>query len=165
MIKMMTVIVCVDSDGGISKNGKIPWTNEIDVRFFMETTRGHYCIMGNKTREDILSKPNGHRFFENRNVIVLTKTQNYFSDAKTANSIEDAVELIPDPEKEYFICGGEGVYNEVIHYADKVIITKLKESYKCDKFFPMKCLENNFVLQKTVGFCDNSFSMNYYVKN
>ena len=34
------IIVCVDKNGGISKNGEIPWKCEEDLRFFRNTTVG-----------------------------------------------------------------------------------------------------------------------------
>jgi len=32
----LTLIVCVDSNGGISKSGEIPWDIKEDMHFFLE---------------------------------------------------------------------------------------------------------------------------------
>ncbi len=50
----MSIIVALDERGGFGKDGKIPWHFPEDFKHFQEVTKGHVCVMGRKTYEDML---------------------------------------------------------------------------------------------------------------
>ena len=43
---LLKMIAIVDSEFGIAKNGKIPWSFEEDLKFFREKTLHNIVIMG-----------------------------------------------------------------------------------------------------------------------
>ena len=54
------LIVCVDNNGGISKNGEIPWEIKEDTQFFvdqinMPTTQKKLVIVGRNTYEKVMN--------------------------------------------------------------------------------------------------------------
>lgn len=138
-ISPFTIVVCVDSNFGISKDGVIPWNYPKDrENFKIITTRGtkNLCIMGRKTFECINLKS----FRVKRDIIVVSKT---------IKDTESAVAVVPDfpsalrwatknrdPYDSIFICGGSSIYEEAIRHpaAEKVYINILNEDHECDNF-------------------------------
>ena len=53
-MKQVSLIAAVDSNGGIGKNGKLPWNIPQDMKHFKEITSNSTCIMGRKTYFDML---------------------------------------------------------------------------------------------------------------
>ena len=54
--RIYNVIVAIDNDNGIGKNGTMPWRVPEDVAWFKKITTGHTVIMGRKTWESIPKK-------------------------------------------------------------------------------------------------------------
>ena len=50
------MMLITDSEYGISKCNKIPWSFREDSQFFYKTTKNNICIMGSTTAKD-LGKP------------------------------------------------------------------------------------------------------------
>ena len=44
-----TIIAAIDEEGGIGKDGRIPWDCPADRKFFKDTTMGHAIVVGTKT--------------------------------------------------------------------------------------------------------------------
>ena len=65
---MFELIVAIDENCGISKDGRIPWHIPEDLHFFKTKTQHHIVIMGKKTFDSI-GKP-----LKNRLNIVLTRS-------------------------------------------------------------------------------------------
>ncbi len=91
---MFSLILAVDSDFGIAKNGVIPWIIKEDLSHFRVTTTDNIIIMGGKTYESIGSKPLSNRI----NIVIsrklaktsLTNTSN--TQVIFVNSIESCIE-------------------------------------------------------------------------
>lgn len=130
----MKLIVAVDKNWGIGKNGKLLVSIPEDMKFFRETTTGNVVIMGRHTLE---SFPNGLPL-KNRVNIVLTKNQNY--DAKGAivvHSVEEALETAKQyTDKEIYVIGGSAIYNEFLQYCDTAYVTYIDYGYEADCYFP-----------------------------
>lgn len=136
-----SIIAAVDQNGGIGKNGKIPWTLPTDMKFFQKTTIGNEknaVIMGRTTWESI---PGNRRPLKNRLNIVLTHDENYKlpKGILRAETFEKALVLAQkhDCEK-IFIIGGAKTYAQAL--ADprctEIYVTEVLESFDCDAFFP-----------------------------
>jgi len=131
MVPRFSIIVAIDEKNGIGKDGKIPWKNSEDMKFFKYMTIGdgnNALIMGRKTYESLPNK------LDRRKVVVLSRTSGY----------SDLLLALKDLGKEnhdhIYICGGERLYNEVIdkylYLCDDIHVTKIKGDYDCDTFFP-----------------------------
>ena len=134
----MNMIAAVDKNWGIGKdNGLLDHIPE-DMKFFRETTKGKAVIMGRKT---FLSFPN-QKPLPNRLNIVLSSDKSFCPEgAKTAETIEKAVEIARETyaDDDIFIIGGEAVYFEMEPLCKRAYITKIENVYEADKFFP--CLD------------------------
>jgi len=125
----ISVIVAFSKGNIIGKNNKMPWKLSGDLKRFKAITTGHTVVMGRKTYESI-GKP-----LPNRKNIVLTSIPESIIDCITADSLKDAI-AISGEEKELFIIGGETVYKQTLHFADKLYITEIHADLAGDAKFP-----------------------------
>ena len=161
------IIACVDSKFGIGKNGKIPWYNPEDLRWFAKKTANSVIIMGRKTHESI------GKVLDNRiNVVISSNdsngsnssnSSNGSNDSNTGNdkqsddvyiasNLNDALAISAGFYKNIYVIGGGTVYQEAIIHplCRKLIITHLPDSYDCDVVFPQipPNIYNNVVLYR-----------------
>lgn len=142
------IIVAVDSDFGISKNGVIPWSHTIegktDLKWFRKETMGGIVIMGRKTWESI---PEHHRPLKNRINIVLSTTINCDGEGvMVMKSLHEAIEYVRtiNTDKRVYIIGGSQIYREAIsipNLVHSILITHINGIYECDLFFPRDVLK------------------------
>ncbi|NMB69728.1 dihydrofolate reductase [candidate division WWE3 bacterium] len=130
----ISIIAATDTQGGIGKDGRLPWNCLHDLELFKSRTMGHFVIVGRTTWETMKSDLPGRR------VIVLSKNPEY-SSAKpfygTAGCLEDAIKLAKNEgESEVFVIGGQSVYTEAIQMANVLYISRISGVYSCDTFFP-----------------------------
>ena len=71
-----------DKNGGIGKNGKLPWHISEDLKNFKKITKNHPIIMGRVTWESLPFKPLPRR----RNIILSSQA---IKGAEVYNSIDD----------------------------------------------------------------------------
>lgn len=147
---MLSAIVCMDDHGGIGKEGNLLYKIQRDMIRFKELTMGHTVIMGRKTWNSIGNKP-----LKGRNNIVLSKTLNYSmipiredDDNITKVNIwrsipEEEIKAFASATEEYFVIGGQSIYEMFLPYCDKIYATVVtKIATEADTFFPIKELEN-----------------------
>lgn len=149
------IIAAVDMNGGFGKDGKIPWDYPEDFRWFQSQTKGHICVMGKTTYEEINEKM-GESGIESvlpsRKCFVVSSTLKQ-EDVKNATVIESIYDvdkhLVDDDiEKTVFYIGGEKVFEQAISRADRVILTAINKTFECDRFFPTPALDKLFRVNK-----------------
>lgn len=148
-------IVAVDNRGGFSKDGQIPWHYPADFKWFQSKTKGHICVMGRTTYDDIdkrLGEKAAENVLPNRRSFVVTSRPLERSNATPVASI-GAIDIILDRDNELydktiFFCGGWRIYNEGMAKVDRVYMTVINKEFDCDINFPKKMLTTDFgVLQ------------------
>lgn len=129
----ISIIVATSLNNGIGYNNQLLYWLPNDLKRFKALTTGHTIIMGRKTFESL---PKGA--LPNRRNIVLSKNpQTQFSGAETFSSLEEALKHCSEDE-EVFIIGGESVYKQAIHIADKIYLTLIDDNSKeTDAYFPV----------------------------
>ena len=132
-----------DLNGGIGKDGKLPWHISEDLQNFKKITNHSTIIMGRKTWDSLPLKP-----LPNRRNIVLSKTKHNL--VETYNSYEKCMKkLKKDNIKKIFIIGGRSIYKLFFKDANFLHMTKidLLES-GVNEFFPFDIneIENSFNL-------------------
>jgi dihydrofolate reductase len=70
-LRRFSVVVAFDEEGGIGREGQLPWHAAEDMRFFKSVTSGGTVVMGRKTWESI---PEKFRPLPGRRNIVLSST-------------------------------------------------------------------------------------------
>jgi dihydrofolate reductase/thymidylate synthase len=145
------IIVAVDINGGIAKDGKLPWTSQDDMRFFRDTTVGNkrnVVIMGRETYESL---PPDFRPLPNRKCVVISRKWQPVEHPEVLifPTISDALRGLGQTESLYdevFITGGQGIYDEIarewMYLCKKVYITHFRGNFNCDKFFPVDTVKS-----------------------
>ena len=121
-----------DKNGGIGKDGKLPWHISEDLQNFKKITSGSPIIMGRKTWDSLPFKPLPNR----RNVVL---SSNQLDDVETYHSINDCIQkLDKESVDRVFIIGGESIYNAFYPRASRLHLTIVnKKTDGIDTFFPI----------------------------
>ncbi len=125
----MKLIVAVDNNFAIGKDGGIPWRLRGDLQYFKQQTLGHSVVMGRKTLESL---PGG-RPLKDRTNIVLTRVAAYAPEGVTVcHSVEEVLAL-PEAE-DAFVIGGESIYKAFLPYCTHALVTKVDGEFEADTY-------------------------------
>ncbi len=140
----MKLIVAVDHNFAIGKDGGIPWRLRGDLMYFKEKTLGHSVIMGRKTLESL---PGG-KPLKDRTNIVLTRDMTYAPEGVVVcHSIEEVLAL---PEAaDAFVVGGESVYKAFLPYCTHALVTKVDGTFDADTYMVNLDATDNWSLIST----------------
>jgi len=128
---MISLIAAMSENRVIGAAGDLPWHLPDDMKYFMQTTRGHSVIMGRKTWESM------NAALKNRTNIVVTRREEYEAEGATVvHSLDDAIRIAPTAEEEVFIIGGGEIFREALPLADRVYLTVVHANVKGDITFP-----------------------------
>ena len=128
----IAIIVVVDENNGIGKDGDLLCHLPNDLKHFKKLTTGHTIIMGRKTYESL---PKGA--LPNRiNIVITSNNAENYPGCIIARSVDEAILLTEDKEK-VFIIGGGKIYNSTLHLANKLYLTRIHHVFEdVDTFFP-----------------------------
>ncbi|HEV8515638.1 MAG TPA: dihydrofolate reductase [Cyclobacteriaceae bacterium] len=129
------MIAALARNGVIGKANDLPWHLPDDMKFFMQTTKGHHVIMGRKNYESL---PEKFRPLPNRTSIVVTRQHDYKAPGCiVVHQLEDGVKMAAkNGEPELFIIGGSEIYKLAMPIADKLYLTEIDAEIEGDTFFP-----------------------------
>lgn len=143
------IIVAVDEQYGIGKNGHLPWHLKKEYRYFRDTTlktdnpdKQNMVIMGHHTWDSLDPK---YRPLPNRHNVVLTRNANFklppdkkYLKVTVCTSIEETLSLDDDRIEKIFILGGGQIFKEFINDSrlNGIYLTKIHKTFGCDTFFP-----------------------------
>jgi len=150
-VKAVSVIVASAQNGGIGKDGKLPWHIPEDLAHFKRVTtatsggeRSNAVVMGRRTWESI---PEKFRPLVGRVNVVLTKAaaepgfvSPYPEGVLVAPSLEAAAEALGAREDvaEIFVIGGQAAYQEAVgmQACERIFVTRVGRDVEADAFFP-----------------------------
>ncbi|MBE6650877.1 MAG: dihydrofolate reductase [Ruminococcaceae bacterium] len=129
----MNLIVAIDKNNGIGKNGDLLCHLSADLKHFKEVTTGKTVIMGYNT---LISLPKSAPL-KNRRNIVLYENDITVEGAEIVHSLDELFELLGDIDNdEYFVIGGAMVYTLLMPYCKKLFITHIDKAFDADRFLP-----------------------------
>ena len=151
IVQGLSIIAAVARNGVIGKGGALPWKLPGDLKHFMSTTMGKPVIMGRKTYESMKGPLPG------RTNLVLTRQADFthggivvFTDF--GKSVDFAREKAAEKGgNEFFVIGGENIYELAIPIASKAYITRVDAEPGGDAFFP------NFPVDEWILMSDAAF--------
>ena len=150
-----------DQNGGIGKDGKIPWHIPEDLINFKKLTLNSTIVMGRKTWRSLPIKPLPDR----RNVVL---SSNSISDVESYYSIEQCIKtLYEDAVKKIFVIGGAQIYRHFFHQSDELHITLINaETEGIDTYFPISILtiQNEFTKVSEYSLVKNAL-YTHWIKN
>ncbi len=128
----MNLIVAVDEHWGIGKNNSLLFRLPKDMAFFRQTTLNKIVIMGANT---FLSLPKGA--LPNRTTIVLDSSGAIHNGAINVKSVAELFSLLSNYNTDdIFVCGGAMIYNLLLPYCTKALITKVYANGDAQVFAP-----------------------------
>jgi len=104
----------------IGSKGTIPWHLPNDLKHFKKLTLNKTVVMGRKTFESL-----GKELPNRKNIVVTSKQLK----VQTVKSLSDIKE-------DYFIIGGQRLYEEALKIADVLYITIIHKIINGDTYFP-----------------------------
>jgi dihydrofolate reductase len=132
---IISMIAAVSENGVIGRNNDLPWHLPDDMKYFMQTTKGHCVIMGRKNYESI---PEKFRPLPNRVNIVVTRQKDFNAPGCiVVGSLEEALDKARARNtSEIFLIGGAEIYREGLAIANQLYLTEIKASIEGDVYFP-----------------------------
>jgi dihydrofolate reductase/thymidylate synthase len=143
------IVVAVDAQNGIGKDGILPWHIPGDLRYFKDlttqtkvSTRRNAVVMGRKTWESL---PRHVRPLPDRVNIVMTRNSDYPlpKGVLRVTSFQEIpqvlrLEKLTDAIEQIFIIGGAEIYQAALRELAEVTIylTQILGIFDCDTFFP-----------------------------
>lgn len=126
----MRAIVAVDENWGIGKNGGLLCHLSADLKYFKAVTMGHTVILGRKT----LATFPGGKPLPGRENWILSATMPHAPEG--ARVFRDANALLAQDTADAFLIGGGQVYQQLLPHCDEVYVTKIRQAFTPDVFFP-----------------------------
>ena len=132
---IISMIAAVSKNRVIGRDNDLPWKLPDDMKFFMETTKGHHSIMGRKNYESI---PHKFKPLPNRTNIVVTRQKNFNAPGCiVVDSVEKGLTIArQNHETEAFVIGGAEIYKLGLPFADRLYLTEINAEIQGDTFFP-----------------------------
>jgi len=132
VLMIISLIAAIDEQGGIGREGTLPWRLPADQQRFKALTMGHHLIMGRKTYQSI------GRLLPGRTTIIVTRNPDFQpSGSLVSHNLDEALELARQRrETEAFIVGGGEIYKQAIVYVDRLYLTQVHGRFKTDVSFP-----------------------------
>lgn len=131
----ISLIAALTRNRVIGRNNDLPWHLPDDMKYFMQTTKGHHVIMGRKNYDSI---PEKFRPLPNRTNIVVTRQRNLvLPQCTVVNNMAEAISLAKHAgEQELFIIGGAAIYQLGMPLANKLYLTEIDAELAGDTLFP-----------------------------
>lgn len=136
---MLKLIVCVDKNNAIGKDGELGFRLPSDLRNFQKLTTGNVIVYGSKTLQSMGGKPLPKRknIIHTRDVSKIDGFKELGIDVETPLSLINRYYLTED----IYICGGGQIYTEYLknwqHYITGITITIVDSEIKdADTYFP-----------------------------
>ena len=132
-MKNVTMIAAVGNNLEIGKNNELLWPIKEDLQFFKEQTMNKPIVMGMGTFESM-----GRRILPGRQSVILTRKNRELDERIiVVHSKEELLKFIEDYKDEVMIIGGATVYDQMMEYAEKLILTEIDATKEdADAYFP-----------------------------
>lgn len=132
---IVSAIAALSENRVIGKNNDLPWKLPDDMKFFMETTKGHHVVMGRKNYDSLKGK---FKPLPDRTNIVITRQREI--DAPGCIVLHNIQEALltanRNGERECFIIGGAEIYKLAMNHTNRLYLTEIKATIDGDTFFP-----------------------------
>ena len=162
---MIKAIMAVDDEGGVSKNGSMPWPkNTNDLKWFKKNTLNQVVVMGKLTWIDpLMPTP----LKERTNVLITSKNKNEFPGAHeyiSENLIENFKKIsFKYNDLDKFIIGGPNILNQLFNLVEEFYLTRIYGNFNCDKKIDINIIKKKMRLKNKIT-CDETCHFEIWVK-
>lgn len=127
----MYLIVAVDANWAIGKDGDQLCYIPADLKRFQKLTTGHPVLLGRKTLQTF---PGGRPLKNRRNLILSTRPDFTPEGGEVFSTLEEA---LSQAGEDTFVIGGESVYRQTLDQCQVAYVTKIHHGFPgADTFFP-----------------------------
>lgn len=128
-----SIVVIVDENNAIGKDGDLLCHLPNDLKHFKAITLNNTIVMGRRTLE---AMPNGAALPKRTNIVLTNNKDMQLESCVMLHSLPEVWEYCKDEEEIFFIGGGQ-IFNAVIDDVDKLHLTRIHHSFEnADTFFP-----------------------------
>lgn len=153
----MNVIVAVDENWAIGKDGDQLCYIPADLKRFQKLTTGHPVLLGRKT---LATFPGGRPLKNRRNLILSGQTDFAPEGGEVFHTLEAALAAAP---ADTFVIGGESVYRQALDRCDTAYVTKIQKSFSADRYFPNLDADPAWNVAETEGPYEHESLTYFYV--
>lgn len=156
-------IAAIDENRAIAKDGNIPWDISEDVEHYLNTVEGHPVVMSRPTSE-YATKGEGIDAVTDELNVIITRNEELTSNKENiviVHTVDDALELARQQSKDVYVLGGSEIYEQMLPYTDKLVISHIEGDYDGDTFFP-EWNSDDWEVTKTETF--DEFEVKYYTR-
>ena len=126
----MKLIVAVDRNWAIGKDGDQLAYLSTDLRRFKEITMGHPILLGRKT----LATFPGGRPLKGRRNLILSRTPGF--QVEGAEAFGDLESVQAAAPADTVVVGGGSVYQALLPWCDTAYVTRMEAEFPADTWFP-----------------------------
>jgi dihydrofolate reductase len=132
---IISLIAALAQNRVIGKDNDLPWRLPDDMKFFMQSTKGHYVIMGRKNYDSLQDK---FKPLPQRTNIVVTRQKDLHAPGCiVVNAVEKALDIAKqNNEQEAFVIGGAEIYKIALPLAHRLYLTEIHAHVQGDTYFP-----------------------------
>ena len=143
----MQAIVNVTSNFGIGLHDRLLVSIPEDLKRFRALTTGRTVIYGRRTLETFP----GQKPLKNRRNLILSHDSTLFvPDAEVVHSLPELFAALR-PDEDAFVIGGASVYEALLPYCSRVLLTETLVELPADRFFPDLSTLSNWKIEKTTA--------------
>ncbi|WP_342275154.1 dihydrofolate reductase [Spiroplasma endosymbiont of Cantharis lateralis] len=130
---MISLIWAQSKNKVIGKDDKLPWNIKEEMQHFINYTKGKTILMGRNTWESLSKKPLPNR----KNILITSRElEKGYNNLEVSNNLEEILKKYKTCEEELVIIGGSQIYKSALEYADKLVVSIIKEEYQGNVFAP-----------------------------
>ncbi len=128
----VTIVAAIAANGIIGRDGGLPWPRlPGELPRVKRLTMGHVLVMGRRTYDSI------GRALPGRTTVVVTRQPDWRAEGVlVADSVERALEIGAEHDREIFVFGGAEVYAATVPRADRMVLTWVDQEPAGDTTFP-----------------------------
>ncbi|HVV22504.1 MAG TPA: dihydrofolate reductase [Pseudonocardiaceae bacterium] len=125
---MIGLVWAQSVNGVIGRDGTLPWHLPEDLKHFRSLTAGAAVLMGRRTWESL--PPRFRPLPGRRNVVLSSRPQ---EGVETFGGLAAALAAV---DGDVWVIGGAAVYRAALPFADRIVVTEIRESFEGDTHAP-----------------------------
>ena len=142
---MIKAILACDNNGGVSKNGTIPWPKNMkDLVWFKKNTTNNVVVMGSKTWVDpLMPWPLPNRV----NVLATSRKKSFpGADKYIYGDLNSELEKLKweFADKTIWVIGGPNIVEQTIETIEEFYLSRIPGEYDCDGFLSLSSIDRFF---------------------
>jgi dihydrofolate reductase len=121
------------ANGVIGRDGTLPWHLPEDMKHFRSLTAGATVLMGRRTWDSL---PPRFRPLPGRRNLVLSRTPQPDAEKEGAEMFPDLAQALAAVSGDVWVMGGAAVYRAALPFADRIVVTEIRELFDGDTHAP-----------------------------